>query len=133
MIVDVVRAYEGVLFGLVLVVLAAVGTRQPFSYVALGAVIVIPAALMVVFMHFGSPPRPLFLARVTGALVGWTLAWLLFYPAYIVAYLFAFPIGGSVGTLVLVAFLDGVLLGLLIALADWVRRRVRDRAALRAA
>ncbi len=127
LIVDVVRAYEGILLGLVIVVIAGILAGGGFGVLDFAAVLVLPAVFMLFLMHQGAPPRRLFLRRALGALVGWALIWIVFLPLFIVLS-YADLLGSEPPVVyVVLAALDGIVLGLSMAgvdrLARWLGRR----------
>ncbi len=128
LVIDLVRAYEGILLGLVLIVLAATLAGGAYGVPEFGAVLVLPGALMLVFMHLGRPPLRLYAVRALGAILGWALIWLVFIPLFVILSYAVIP--GSEGVLVYVvlAVVDGIVLGLCIAGVDRVDRRLRRTA-----
>lgn len=122
LIVDLVRAYEGILLGLVVVIIAGILAGGGFGVLDFAAVLVLPPVLMLFFMHQGAPPRRLFLRRALGALVGWALIWVVFIPLFI--FLAYAVILGSEQPVVFVvlAILDGIILGLSMAAVDRLAR-----------
>jgi len=121
--VDLVRAYEGILLGLVVVVLAAALSGGEYSVAEFGAVLVFPGVLMLVFMHLGSPPLRLFAVRALGAVVGWGLIWLVFIPLFVLLYYAVFPATAAMLVYAVIAILDGFILGLSMFVFDRVGRR----------
>lgn len=122
LIVDLVRAYEGILLGLVVVVIAGILAGGGFGVLDFAAVLVLPAVLMLFFMHQGAPPRRLFLRRALGALVGWALIWIVFIPLFIFLS-FAVILGSEQPVVfVVLAVLDAIVLGLSMAAVDRVAR-----------
>ncbi len=114
--------------GLVVVIVAAVLSGGAFNEIDFAAVVVLPGALMVFFMHLGAPPRRLFVVRAVGAIVGWGVTWILFVPLYFFLYYAVFSrIGLSAGFGIL-ALVDGVILALCIVGADRVDKRRRGSA-----
>ncbi len=128
MVIDVVRAFEGILLGLVVVILAAVLAGGTFNAIDFAAVIVIPGVLMVYFMHLGAPPRRLFIVRALGAIVGWGLTWVVFIPVYFLLYYALFRSVGLTAGYALLAIVDGVILALSILGVDRLARRMQRRA-----
>lgn len=125
-VVDLVRAYEGILLGVVLVLLALVASAGSLGPAEFAAVIVVPGILMVLVMHRGAP-REVFRVRATGAILGWTAAWLLFPPMFLAAYWAGMPLGGEYAVFTILAILDGVVLGLVMAAVDRIGTRLRSR------
>jgi flagellar motor component MotA len=68
--VNFMRACEGLLLGLVFVVLVAMEAGSACGLAEFAAFVVVPGAVMVAFMHQGTPPQPVFPARVMGAILG---------------------------------------------------------------
>ncbi len=128
-IVDIVRAYEGILFGLVIVLLAAIVSGTGPGLTEFAAVLVLPAVLMVGFMRLGRPPRALYALRAGGALVGWALSWVVFIPLFVALTFAVFSAPSWPLVYGIIAILDGVLVGLCIAAADRIRRRIMLRTA----
>lgn len=126
LIVDLVRAYEGLLFGVVLVVLALLATGGTLGPAELGALIVVPPIAMVLFMRRGAP-RDVFRLRATAALVGWAVAWILFPPLFVAAYVVGRPMGGEYAVFTLLALLDGIVVGAVLAVVDRLAPRLRVR------
>lgn len=126
LIVDLVRVYEGLLFGVVLVVLALVVTGGTLGPAELGALIVVPPIAMVLFMRRGAP-RTLFRLRATAALLGWAVAWILFPPLFVASYLVGRPLGGEYAVFTLLAMLDGLVVGLVLGGVDRLAPRLRTR------
>ncbi len=124
LIIDLVRAYEGILLGLVLIILAAVLAGGTFGVLDFAAVLVVPAILMLVFMHQGSPPRRLYAVRALGALVGWALIWVVFIPLFVVFSYAVIPGSEDILVFPVLAVLDGVILGLCMAAVDRLSRRL---------
>ncbi len=124
LVIDVVRAFEGILLGLVLVILAAVLAGGTFNAIDFAAVVVIPGMLMVFFMHLGAPPRRLFIVRALGAIVGWGLIWVVFVPVYFLLYYALFRSVGPTTGFALLAIVDGVILALSILGVDRLARRL---------
>jgi len=129
LLVDLLRAYEGLLLGVIVVIVAlaaSAGVLGPSEFVAL---LVVPPILMVFVMRRGAP-RDLFRWRATGAVLGWVAVWALFLPLYLVVYVWAFPRLGEYGGFTLLAILDGIVLGVVLAAVDRLgaRWRVRKRA-----
>lgn len=126
LIVDLVRAYEGILFGLVVIVvalLASGGVLGPAEFVAL---IVVPAITMVLSMHRGAS-RDVFRLRATAALLGWAVAWGLFPVLLLAAYWAVVRFGGEYAIFTVLAILDGLVIGLVMMAADRVAARLRSR------
>ncbi len=126
LIVDLVRAYEGILLGFVLIVVAGILAGGGFGVVDFAGVLVLPAVLMLVLMHQGAPPRRVYLRRAVGGVVGWALIWLVFIPLFIVLSYVIIP-GNEQGLVFpILAVLDGIILGLTMAgfdrLGRWLRR-----------
>ncbi len=127
-IIDLVRAYEGLLFGVVVVVIALIasaGTLGPAEFVAL---IVVPGIAMVFLMHRGAP-RQVFRVRATAAIVGWAVVWILFPILFVASYVVGFSLGGEYAVFIVLAILDGLVLGLVIAAVDRVAARSRTTSA----
>lgn len=129
-IIDIVRAYEGILFGLVVVILAAFLSGSGAGLAEFAAVLVLPAVLMVAFMHLGRPPRGLYVLRAAGALVGWALGWIVFIPLFIALSYAVFTAPAWPLVYVTIAVADGILLGLCVAAADRIGLRMRARASV---
>lgn len=122
LIIDLVRAYEGLLFGVVVVLLALVasgGTLGPAEFVAL---IVVPPIGMVYLMHRGAPRR-VFRIRATAAVVGWAVVWILFPILFVASYVVGSPLGGEYGLFTVLTILDGFVLGLVLVAVDRVASR----------
>ncbi len=127
LIIDLVRAYEGILLGFVLILLAAVLSGGGFGVLDFAVVLVLPAALMLLFMHQGAPPRRLFAVRALGALVGWALIWIVFIPLFLFLAYAAVPGSEQILVFIALAIVDGAILGLSMAAIDRLagsRRRV---------
>ena len=124
-IVDIVRAYEGILLGLVILLLAAILSGAGPGIPEFTAVLVLPALLMVGFMHLGAPPRGPFLVRTAGALVGWALSWVVFIPLFVSLSYAVFSAAAGILVYITIAVLDGVLIGLCILGVDRLARRLR--------
>ncbi len=127
-VVDLVRAYEGLLLGVVLVLVALVASGGPLGPAEFAALLVVPAVGMVFTMRRGAP-REVFRIRVTGALLGWALAWVLFPALFEVAYAARTAAGGETVVFTILALLDGIVLGLVLALVDRIGSRRRSRKA----
>ena len=129
MIVDLVRAYEGLLLGVVVVLLALLASSGTLGPAELAAVIVVPGILMVLSMRRGAS-RETFRLRATGALLGWAVAWILFPVLFLAAYWAGLPLGGQYAVFTILAVLDGTILGLVLAGVDrfGMRRRARTSA-----
>lgn len=129
LIVDLVRAYEGVLLGFVVIVIAGILAGGGFGVLDFAAVLVLPAVLMLFFMNQGAPPRRVYLRRAVGALVGWALVWIVFLPLFIILSYAIIPGNEQVLVFVVLAVLDGIILGLSMAgferLGRWLRREDR--------
>jgi hypothetical protein len=128
--VDLVRAYEGLLFGVLFVLVAllvSAGTLGPAEFVA---VLVVPPILMVLLMRRGASAA-VFRVRATGAVLGWVAAWALFPLLFVVAYGAGLPLGGEYAVFTILAILDGVVLGLVLAAVDRIGFRTRPRNASR--
>jgi hypothetical protein len=126
LIVDLVRAYEGLLFGVVIILLAllaSAGTLGPAEFVA---VLVLPPVLMVLLMRRGAARR-LFRLRATGAVLGWVAAWALFPILFLAAYWAGMPRGGEYAVFTILAILDGIVLAVVLAAVDWIGGRWRTR------
>ncbi len=130
LVVDLVRAYEGILLGFVLIVVAGILSGGSFGVAEFAAVLVLPVVLMLVLMHQGAPPRRVYLRRAVGAVVGWALIWLLFIPLFIVLSYAVIPGNEQVLVFPVLAVLDGIILGLTMAgfdrLGRWLRRERVD-------
>lgn len=126
--VDLVRAYEGLLLGLVLVLVALLASRGSLGPAEFAALLVVPAVGMVLTMRRGAP-REVFRLRATGALVGWAVAWILFPPLFAASYAAGAPLGGETAVFTVLALLDGVVIGLVLALVDRLGVRLRSRKA----
>ncbi len=125
LIIDLVRAYEGLLFGVVVVVIALIasgGTLGPAEFVAL---IVVPPIAMVYLMRRGAAAR-VFRVRATAALVGWAVVWILFPPLFVASDVVGSPFGGEYGLFTVLAILDGLVLGLVLVAVDRVAFRPRS-------
>lgn len=120
------RAYEGILFGLVILVLALAASSGTLGPAEFAALIVVPAITMVLSMRRGAP-REVFRLRATGALLGWIGAWLLFPPLFVAAYVAGTSLGGEYAVFTLLALLDGLVLGLVLAAVDRIGARLRSR------
>lgn len=129
LVVDLVRAYEGILLGLVVIVLAATLAGGTYGVYDFAAVLVIPAVLMLVFMRQGARPRRLFAVRAFGALLGWALIWIVFIPLFLIFSYAVIPGSESFLVYVALAILDGIILGLTIAGLDRIGRFLRRRTA----
>ncbi len=125
LIVDLVRTYEGILLGLVLIVLAAALSGGSYGVYDFAAVLVLPAALMLVFMRQGPRPRRLFAVRAFGALLGWALIWIVFIPLFLLFSYAVIPGSESFLVSVVLALLDGIILGLTMAGIDRIVRYLR--------
>jgi hypothetical protein len=127
LIVDLIRAYEGLLFGVVVILLALVASAGTLGPAEFAALLVVAPVLMVLVMRRGAP-SPVFRVRAAGAVLGWVAAWALFPVLFPLAYLVALPLGGEYGVFTLLAILDGLVLGLILAAVDRIglRRRSRD-------
>lgn len=125
LIVDLIRAYEGILLGLVIVIVAAVLSGGNAGLWDFAVVIVLPGALMVAFMHLGAPPRRLFFLRAAGALAGWGLIWIVFIPLFLILYYAVFPAAALILVFMILAIVDGIILGLSMAAIDRLGRRFR--------
>jgi len=123
-IVDILRAYEGALVGLVIVVLAGILSAAGTGLAEFAAVVALPGLLMVVFMHLGSPPRRLFVLRSAGALVGWGLGWAVFIPLLIVLSYAVFSAPSWPLVYITIAAVDGILVALCITAADRLGSRL---------
>ena len=125
-----VRAYEGILLGLVVILLALLASLGTLGPAEFAAVVVLPAVFMLLFMHRGSP-REIFRVRATGAVLGWIAAWALFPVLFVAAYAVGMPLGGEYAAFTILAILDGVVLGLVLAAVDRIgfprqKRRAAD-------
>ncbi len=125
LIIDLVRAYEGVLLGFVVILLAAIVAGGSYGVLEFGAVLVIPAVLMLVFIHQGAPSRRLFATRAAGALVGWAIIWIVFIPLFIFLAYAVVPGSEQILVYVALALVDGVILGLSMAGVDRLANRGR--------
>lgn len=125
LIVDLVRAYEGILLGLVIILVAGIASGGGFGVLDFAAVLVIPAVLMLAFMHQGAPPRRLFAVRALGALVGWALIWTVFIPLFVILSYAVIPGSEHLFVFVVLAILDGIILGLTMAAVDRLARHLR--------
>jgi hypothetical protein len=123
--VDLVRAYEGILLGLVIIVLALVASGGTFGPAEFAAAIVVPGILMVVFIRRGAPPD-VFRVRATGAILGWAIIWVSFPVLWLAAYWIGVR-GGEYAFATVLAVLDGMVLGLVVAAVDWFWVRLRAR------
>ncbi len=126
LVVDLVRAYEGILFGLVVIVLALLASGGVLGPAEFGALIVIPALTMVLSMRRGAP-RDVFRLRATAALLGWAVAWILFPFLILLAYWAVDRVGGEYATFTVLAVLDGLVIGLVMTAADRLAARMRTR------
>lgn len=122
---DLVRAFEGILLGFVLILVAALLTGGTYGMLDFAAVLVIPAVLMLVFMHQGVRPRRLYAIRALAALLGWALIWIVFIPVYLFLSYAVIPGSEQVLVYVPMAALDGIVLGLTMAAVDWLATRRR--------
>ena len=126
LVVDLLRAYEGLLVGVLVIIVALVasaGTPGPAEFVAL---LVVPPIVMVWVMHRGAAPR-LFRVRAAGAVLGWAAAWALFPLLALTSYYLGDPMGGDYAVFTILAILDGVVLGLVLAAVDRIAARMRMR------
>ncbi len=126
LVVDLLRAYEGLLVGVLVIIVALVasaGTLGPAEFVAL---LVVPPILMVWVMHRGAVPR-LFRVRAAGAVLGWAVAWALFPLLALTSDYVGYAIGGDYALFTILAILDGVVVGLVLAAVDRIAARVRVR------
>ncbi len=126
LLVDLLRAYEGLLLGVVVILMALVASAGTLGPAEFGALVVIPPILMVLFMRRGAAPR-LFRLRATGAVLGWVAAWALFPVLFLVAYFVGQPLGGEYAVFTVLAVLDGFVLGLVLAAVERVGTRIRLR------
>ncbi len=126
LIVDLLRAYEGLLSGVVVVILALMASRGVLGPAEFVALLVVPAILMVLFMRRGAS-RALFRIRATGAVLGWAAAWILFPLLALPAYWAGMSIGGEYAVFMILAILDGIVLGLVLAAVDRIGARLRVR------
>lgn len=122
---DLVRAFEGILLGFVLILVAALLTGGTYGMLDFAAVLVIPAVLMLVFMHQGVRPRRLYAIRALAALLGWALIWIVFIPVYLFLSYAVIPGSEQVLVYVPMAALDGIVLGLTMAAVDRLATRWR--------
>ncbi len=129
-VVDLVRAYEGLLLGVLLVLVALLASGGVLGPAEFAALLVVPAVGMVFTMRRGAP-RQVFHLRVTGALAGWAVAWLLFPPLFLAAYWAGMPWGGETAVFSILALLDGIILALVLILVDWAGAALRSRRAAR--
>ena len=125
LVVDLVRAYEGILLGLVIIVVAGLLASGGFGVLDFAVVLVLPAVLMLVFMHQGAPPRRLFAVRALGALLGWAVTWVVFIPLFIILSYAVVPGSEHILVYVFLAVLDGVILAVTMAALDRLARRLR--------
>lgn len=123
---DLVRAYEGLLLGVVVILVALVASAGTLGPAEFGALIVVPPVLMVLMMRRGAPPS-LFRLRATGALLGWVAAWVLFPGLFLVAYFAGNLVGGEYAAFTILGVLDGVVVGIVLAAVDRIGMRVRPR------
>lgn len=130
LIVDLVRAYEGLLLGVVLVVIALIASGGALGPAELGALIVVPAISMLLLMRRGAP-RHVFRARATAAIVGWVVIWALFPILFLASYWVGIRFGGEYTVFTILAILDGIVLGLVLALVDRLAARLRSKSAAR--
>lgn len=128
LIIDLVRAYEGLLFGLLVVVLALIASGGTLGPAEFAALIVVPPIAMVYLMHRGAP-RDVFRVRATAAVVGWAVAWILFPLLFVASFVVGSPLGGDYGVFTVLAILDGLVLGLVLAAVDRVASRSRPASA----
>ena len=124
LVVDLVRAYEGILLGLVVVVLALVASSGTLGPAEFAALIAVPAVTLALNMRRGAP-REVFRLRAAGAVLGWIVAWVLFPPLFLVAHGLGAPLGGEYTVFSLLAILDGVVLGLVLTAVDRLGMRRR--------
>lgn len=111
--------------GLVVIILAAVLAGGGFGTFDFAAVIVLPALLMLAFMHQGAPPRRVFAVRGLGALAGWAVTWLVLIPLFLFLYYAAFSGVPPPIVFTVLAVLAGVILGLVMAAVDRLGRRLQ--------
>ena len=126
LVVDLVRAYEGILFGLVVIVLALLASSGTLGPAEFGALIVVPAITMLLSMRRGAP-REVFRIRAIAALLGWAAVWALFPLLLLVAYWGVARFGGEYATFTVLAVLDGLVLGVVMKSADWLAALHRSR------
>lgn len=126
LLVDLLRAYEGLLVGVIVIIVglvASAGVLGPTEFVAL---LIIPPILMILVMRRGASPR-LFRRRATGAALGWAVAWALFPILALTSYYLAYPLGGDNAVFTTLAILDGLVLGLMMygaeRVATWIDAR----------
>ncbi len=129
LIIDLVRAYEGLLFGVVVVVIALIASAGTLGPAELVALIVVPGIAMVFLLHRGAP-RHVFRVRATAAIVGWAVVWILFPILFVASYIVGFSLGGEYAVFTVLAVLDALVLGLVIAAVDRVAARSRTRSAV---
>ena len=127
-VVDLVRAYEGLLLGVLLVLVALLASGGVLGPAEFAALLVVPAIGMVLTMRRGAT-RDVFRLRATGALLGWAVAWVLFPPLFLAAYWAGMPWGGETAVFSLLALLDGIVLALVLVLVDWAAAVLRYRKA----
>ncbi len=127
LIIDLVRAYEGLLFGVVVVVIALIASGGSLGPAEFAALIVVPPIAMVYLMHRGAPRR-VFRIRATAAVVGWAVVWILFPVLFLAAY-WAGVGGGEYAVFTVLAILDGLVIGLVLATVDRVAARSRTGSA----
>ena len=127
-LVDLLRAYEGLLLGVVLVLVALVASGGTLGPAEFAALLIVPAIGMVFTMRRGTP-REVFRLRATGALAGWAVAWALFPPLFLAAYWAGMPWGGETAVFSILALLDGIVLAFVLVLVDWAAAVLRSRRA----
>ncbi len=126
LLVDLVRAYEGILMGIVVVLVALVASRGSLGPAEFGALLILPPILMVLLMRRGAP-RDVFLVRATGAILGWIAIWALF-PVLFLAAIMIGEGAGDYAVFTVLAVFDGALLGIVLTLLDRIVFRFHPRA-----
>ncbi len=128
LIIDLVRAYEGLLLGVAVVVIALIASGGTLGPAEFSALIVVPAIAMLFLMRRGAS-RGVFRLRATAAVVGWAVAWILFPLLFVASYVVGLPLGGEYAVFTILAILDGFVLGLVLTLVDRVASRSRAKSA----
>lgn len=126
LLIDLVRAYEGILLGIVVVLVALVASRGTLGPAEFGALILLPPILMVLLMRRGAA-RDVFLVRATGAVLGWVAVWALF-PVLFLAAIMIGEGAGEYAVFTVLAVFDGALLGIVLTLLDRIVFRFHPRA-----
>lgn len=126
LVIDLVRMYEGILMGIVIVLVALVISRGTLGPAEFGALLVLPPVLMVLVMRRGAS-RDVFLVRATGAIVGWIAVWGLF-PVLLLSAMWIGSSGGDYAVFTVLAVLDGAILGVVLVFLDRLVFRLHDRA-----